>query len=451
MSRTFSRGSPRIRAKRLAVAVRGLGRRPDRRAVGADVRHAARRAERSVGLDRPPVSRAEGLDAGAGRPERRQVALLRHVLVPDDLRRADRVGEREVVGQPRARRPLGPERARGAHRVPLPLGDDAEEAADPHDPRAGNRGDRRLVDRLEGRAERRRADRAAVEHAGEREVLDVEVAAGDLRRHVRTRDGLADVTEGARRLERRLGVDREPELAVTDQLAVGHARAAALRADDAVGDRRGLRPGCPSRWAASASSASRAVAAARRSSWPPRVMPVLPPVPPWSGHTAVSPSISSVIRSMVTSSSSATICRIAARPPVPRSTLPVNTRDGAIGVDGEEGVDLVRGDGLAEVAIGRPAGSRGGGLRRRPARRPGAQAEPDDQRATGAEKRATRDGGHPRLLPSSGRRASPPGSPARDCRSGRGCRRAPASPRTPSGRRFCWRNARAVITRPAVQ
>ena len=52
---------------------------------------------------------------------------------------------------------------------------------------------------------------------------------------------------------------------------------------------------------------------------------MLPPVPPWSGQTAVSPSISSVIRSMGTSSSSATICRIAARPPVPRSTLPVKT------------------------------------------------------------------------------------------------------------------------------
>jgi hypothetical protein len=52
-------------------------------------------------------------------------------------------------------------------------------------------------------------------------------------------------------------------------------------------------------------------------------MPVLPPVPPWSGQTAVSPSIISVIRSMGTSSSSATIWRIAARCPVPRSTLPV--------------------------------------------------------------------------------------------------------------------------------
>ena len=193
--------------ERLAEAVSRLGRRPDRGAVGADVRDAAGRAEGAVGLDRPPVRRAECLHAGPGRSERRQVALLRDVLVADDRRRADRVGERKVVGQTRARRPLGLERTRGAHRVPLPLGDDAEEAPEPDDPRARNRGDRRLVDRLERRAERRRPDHAPVQHAGEREILDEEVAPRDLRRHVRSRHGLADVAEGVRCLERRLGVD----------------------------------------------------------------------------------------------------------------------------------------------------------------------------------------------------------------------------------------------------
>ena len=388
MSRTFSRGRSEDPGERLAEAVGRLGRRPDRRAVGADVRHAAGRAERSVGLDRPPVRGPEGLDAGAGRPERRQVALLRHVLVADDLRRADRVGEREVVGQPRARRPLGPERARGAHRVPLPLGDDAEEAADPHDPRAGNRGDRRLVDRLEGRAERRRADRAAVEHAGKREVLDVEVAAGDLRRHVRARDGLADVTEGARRLERRLGVDREPELAVTDQLAVGHARAARLRADDAVGDRE------VSDWVPEPLGGEREQRPARGGRRAPELLAAAGDAGAAAGPALVGAHggvALDQLRDPLDVDVELLGHHLPHRGPAtgPEIHLAGEHGDGAIGVDGEEGVDLVGRDGLAEVAIRRPAGSRA----RRPAPPPGeAPGRPGRARRPGRHRRReTRD------------------------------------------------------------
>src|SRR5579885_305249 len=53
-------------------------------------------------------------------------------------------------------------------------------------------------------------------------------------------------------------------------------------------------------------------------------MPVLPAVGPWSGVSAVSPSMSAM-RSTGMSSSSATICRMAMRNPVPRSTLPLYT------------------------------------------------------------------------------------------------------------------------------
>src|SRR5262249_54773228 len=122
------------------------------------------------------------------------------------------------------------------HGVPLALGDDAEKAADPHNPSAGNRRDRRFVDRLERRAEGRGPDGAPVEQSRELEVLNVEMPTGDLRWHVGARNGLSDVAEGARRRERRLRVDRDAELPVADQLAIGDARAAALRADDAVGD-----------------------------------------------------------------------------------------------------------------------------------------------------------------------------------------------------------------------
>ena len=70
----------------------------------------------------------------------------------------------------------------------------------------------------------------------------------------------------------------------------------------------------------SRSSACRAVAAAWRTAVPPRVRPVLPPVPPLFGHRAVSPS-TSVMRPIGIPSSSAAICAIAMRMPVPTSTL----------------------------------------------------------------------------------------------------------------------------------
>jgi hypothetical protein len=73
--------------------------------------------------------------------------------------------------------------------------------------------------------------------------------------------------------------------------------------------------------AANPMSASRAVAAACRICTPPRMMPLLPAVGPWSGVSAVSPSIIAM-RSTATPSSSAAICGIAMRRPCPRSTFP---------------------------------------------------------------------------------------------------------------------------------
>src|ERR1700676_1402492 len=75
------------------------------------------------------------------------------------------------------------------------------------------------------------------------------------------------------------------------------------------------------RCAARSIMALRAVAAACRICMPPRWMPVEPEVRPWSGVSAVSPSIY-LIFSMPMPSSSAAIWGIAMRSPWPRSTLP---------------------------------------------------------------------------------------------------------------------------------
>src|SRR5208282_610617 len=78
------------------------------------------------------------------------------------------------------------------------------------------------------------------------------------------------------------------------------------------------------RCAARAISALRAVAAACRICMPPRWMPFEPEVRPWSGVSAVSPSIYLILSTPMPSSSAA-IWRMAMRSPWPRSTLPQNT------------------------------------------------------------------------------------------------------------------------------
>ena len=418
---------PEQPGERLAKAVRRLGRRPDRGAVGTDVRHAARRAEGAVRLDRPPVRRPERLHARARGAERSEVALLRHVLVPHDAGRADGVGERGMVGQPGPGGPLGSKRAGGPHGVPLALGDDPEEAAHADGTCPGNRRDGRLVDRLELGADRGSPDHPPVEHPGERQVLHVEVAPRDLRGNVRPRHGLADVPEGARGLERRLGVDLESELPVPDEIAVGDAGAAALRTDDAVdnleiphgpaeplgpeGEQRlpRGRPGTPELLTSAGDArAATGPALVRADGCVPldQLGDALDGDVELFGH------------------------HLAHRGPAtcPEVHLAREDGDRVVGVDRQESVDLVGRHGLAEVPVRGPAGRRRARrrLRSRRSRRPATEPQSDDQRAARAEERATGDRSHPRLLPSRARRASWPGSPGRGSRIGRGSPPAPA-------------------------
>ena len=70
-----------------------------------------------------------------------------------------------VAGQPAPLRPRRLQFARGSHRRPLVGGDDREKALDPDDATPGSCAIDDFVDRDERRAERRRTDRRAVQHA----------------------------------------------------------------------------------------------------------------------------------------------------------------------------------------------------------------------------------------------------------------------------------------------
>ena len=159
-----------------------------------------------------------------------------------------------------------------------------------------------------------------MQHARRREVVDIDGGAGAFRRHVGPRQRLADERVGRWILQRRFGIELEVELAAADQAAKRMPAPPAFgRTSPLVAMRSSgfmLR-----RCAARSISALRAVAAACRICMPPRWMPLEPAVRPWSGVSAVSPSINLILSTPMPSSSAA-ICGMAMRRPWPRSTLP---------------------------------------------------------------------------------------------------------------------------------
>src|SRR5439155_19132817 len=100
------------------------------------------------------VRGGERMRSGWRRAQRREIASLRDLLVADDAAGPHRVELLAVVRQPGASGPLRLKRAGGSHRIPLALGHDSQEALDPHDARAADPGDGRLVHGNEGGAER---------------------------------------------------------------------------------------------------------------------------------------------------------------------------------------------------------------------------------------------------------------------------------------------------------
>ena len=187
-------------------------------------------------LDGPAVLGAQhAREPRRRRVQRGDVALLGDLLVADDAARAHRLELLGHVRQAGARRPRRAQRAGGADRVPLALGHDGEEALDADDAGGGNGADGRLVHADQRGADRGRPDDARVHHAGQRQVVHVEMEARDLGRDVGPPQRLADEAEVLGRFHQRLGIELHVEPLIADEVAVGDRRAAVLRAHDAVG------------------------------------------------------------------------------------------------------------------------------------------------------------------------------------------------------------------------
>ena len=222
----------------VARVVDVLRRRLDQRAVGTDIGQRAVRPERQVTLVRTEIGRRAHM-------RRARKALGDVAAVGDDgvgrLLRAHLGEQVGVARQCRAFLPRHLERLRGLDRVPLVLGDHADEVALAHD--AGGRDvlDRALVDaqRLGAGAERAlsaRQHHAAVQHVGDAQMMHELVAAAHLVRQVDARRPRTDELVAMRRLLRRGAGELDVERLVTEKIAVLHRaeRAFAVDRHDAV-------------------------------------------------------------------------------------------------------------------------------------------------------------------------------------------------------------------------
>ena len=222
----------------LAKLVRGLRSRPDRRLAFAHVGDCARRPHRAVCLQRPVIFGGQALGRGGELLPRIPLAHQKFLGVK---RAATHPLPHALMADQRVRlRPSRLEQPRGLYRVPFIVGDHTQEAFDAHDARARNALDRGCVDLQQFRTNRRRTYRAAVQHAVDRKVVHEDVTARDLRRHVGSRQGLADRHIPGRILQCRLGIDLHAEALVTDERADRDAGSSRFRTDHAF---RGLELG----------------------------------------------------------------------------------------------------------------------------------------------------------------------------------------------------------------
>ena len=228
--------------------VGGLRRRPDRCGVAANVCDGTRRRKRRVTLTRPEVrrrhrrlcrrqrclERGPGLIAVADWP---RWSAVHNCLVALDDALAQIALQVVVPREPAPRGPFRLELARRPHRCPLVVRDHREEALDPDNANAGKLRDGGFVDRDERCTDGWRPDHAAVEHAGNAEVLDVLIATRALGRDLGPRRGLSNLHVLRRKDERCLRVHLQLEAPAADQVAYGYAATACSGARFARDDR----------------------------------------------------------------------------------------------------------------------------------------------------------------------------------------------------------------------
>ena len=151
---------------------------------------------------------------------------------------------RPQIRQCRRRLPGDLELRRRLDRVFLPLGDDADEIADPDDgDQPGNIAHRSFVDRDQAGADKRpgidagigRAHDAAVQHAGHAHIVHIDQFAGRLRRQVGARHRLPDDAVGVDRLDQNLVSQFEADRLAANQFAVADA-AVVASANQAIFD-----------------------------------------------------------------------------------------------------------------------------------------------------------------------------------------------------------------------
>ncbi len=155
---------------------------------------------------------------GRGKLARRRVERRRRSpgaagdVVPDDPGAANMLPKLCLFGQALPFRPGDRQLLCRPDGAPFALSDDAEEIVDPdHLDDAGNVIDRGFVIRDKRRANARRPDDAAVQHARQLEILHVGEAPADLVRDVEPRHRLAHGRVVRRRLLRCVVVEPERE------------------------------------------------------------------------------------------------------------------------------------------------------------------------------------------------------------------------------------------------
>jgi len=162
---------------------------------------------------------------------------LRDVALVDQRARRRGIGAQGLfqigeIGQIRDRLPAHGQLLGRPDRILLALGDDADEVADAHHgDEAGNVAHRAFVDRDEAGADERSgidagigwAHHAAMQHAGDADVVHEGQLARRLGRKVDARNGLADDGVVADGLDRDALVKFEPYRLVADQFAIADA------------------------------------------------------------------------------------------------------------------------------------------------------------------------------------------------------------------------------------